>query len=209
MKIILNLFHLYSVPFQVCLSLVKIRHVVIEKGIALIPCSKWDMLLMELFHHHYEFGLSMISSSIQNDINLDIRWSATFSKLYNTYELLKRSQPIPQQQLTARNIEYEKDYFPPCMSHLLTVLRTHHRLSHTWRYNFSLFLKDIGLNVEESINFWKNEYSKTCTPGTSCTHSWQANHKKYSYSIRHMYGLEGSRIKKKSKDCYIFQVLYY
>lgn len=190
-----------------CLSLIRDRSVPLEDGFALVPCSMWNFLLVELFRHHYEFGLTMISNTILPYLSSDVRWTIAFSQLSNTYDSFKQRKPLTSQiRLSARHVDYEKIYFPPCMAHLLKMLRTQHRLSHHWRYNFSLFLKDIGLSVDESIEFWKAEYSKSCKVGSSCTHSWQANHRKYMYSIRHLYGLEGSRLQKKSKSCRDYQV---
>lgn len=192
-----------------CLSLIRNRSVQLQDGFALVPCSMWNFLLVELFRHHYEFGLTMISNTILPYLSSDVRWTIAFNQLSNTYDSFKqRKSLISQSHLSARQVDHEKIYFPPCMVHLLKMLRTQHRLSHQWRYNFSLFLKDIGLSVEESIEFWKTEYSKSCTAGSSCTHSWQANHRKYIYSIRHLYGLEGSRLQKKSKTCKAYQVFF-
>lgn len=198
----------FSAPFQVCLSLIRERRVLLDRGYALVPCSSWSELLRELFHHHYEFGLTLISTDlVQRMIQSDSRWLAIFYKLSNSYNSLKcQKQTIPKQALTFRHIDIEKQFFPPCMSYLLSILRKNHRLSYQWRFNFSLFLKDIGLSVSDSLEFWKNEYSKSCSVGSKCQHSWQANHKKYTYSIRHMYGLEGSKRQRKSRSCFALQV---
>lgn len=191
-----------------CLSLVKTRSVELNNGFVTLPCSLWTQLLLELFDHHYSLGLSMISRSVRLDTDLDIRWTETFARLTSVYRLylsdIKRRQP--HQSLTARMVDAEKEYFPPCMSHLLNILRCNHRLSYTSRYLFSLFLKDIGLSVEESIQFWKTEYSKSCSAASACQHSWKENQRKYTYSIRHMYGLEGSRKIGRSKTCKKLQV---
>lgn len=189
-----------------CLSLARNRLIVIKKGFAFVPCSMWHLLLAELFTHHYEVGLLMISSNIFSSLKSDSRWTLAFAKLGKLYDSSVKNRFISLTHLTAKQIDDEKYYFPPCMAHLLTVLRTHHRLSHNWRYRFSLFLKDIGLDVDESIEFWKNEYSKNCTAESSCTHSWQINHRKYLYSIRHLYGLVGTSKKNEIKDCLAYQV---
>lgn len=189
-----------------CLSLVNSRAVELRNGTAIVPCSMWNELLEELFTHHYEFGLSMISRSLQFCVDLDIRWSDAFKVLSTMYYTRTISKQLPYQRLTAKMVDYEKEFFPPCMSHLLSVLRNNHRLSYAWRYRFSLFLKDIGLSVDESIEFWRTEYSKSCSAQASCKHSWKENQRKYRYSIRHMYGLEGSKRIGRSKLCSQIQV---
>jgi len=48
-----------------------------------------------------------------------------------------------------------------------------------------LFLKGIGLTVEESMAYWRSEFTKVMPAD-----KWQ---KEYAYSIRYNYGLEGKR----------------
>lgn len=103
--------------------------------------------------------------------------------------------------ITIDNIDTEVQKFPLCMQHLHSVLRNRHRLSHYARLHYSLFLKEIGMNLEDAIIFWKQEYSKPHTCTSTCSHNWQSNEKKFVYSIRHMYGLEGSRRNYKTPNC--------
>ncbi|XP_065175230.1 uncharacterized protein LOC135805155 [Sycon ciliatum] len=88
-------------------------------------------------------------------------------------------------------------FFPPCMRHMHRTLRKRHRLDHHARVQYSLYLKRIGLGAEDALQFWREEYSKTpaCCHGktTGCTHSWHTDGRRYTYNIRHLYGLEGSR----------------
>lgn len=198
----------YTVPFQMCLSLVGKRVVELNNGFATVPCSLWTELLIELFDHHYSFGLSMISRTIQFNTDLDVRWMETFEALTSMYQsyLTDVKKIRLNQSLTAKMVDLEKEYFPPCMSNLLAVLRSNHRLTYAWRYRFSLFLKDVGLSVDESIQFWRTEYTKSCSAASTCQHSWKQNQRKYTYSIRHMYGLEGCRRIGRSKTCEKIQV---
>ena len=118
------------------------RSVSLNSGFATVPCSLWTQLLIELFNHHYTFGLSMISRTIKLQTDLDIRWAEIFETLTSMFQsYLADVKKIRQhQRLTARMVNLEKEYFPPCMSHLLTVLRSNHRLTYAWRYRFSFCL---------------------------------------------------------------------
>lgn len=58
-----------------------------------------------------------------------------------------------------------------------------HRLAHYGRLQFALFLKGMGLDVKDSIKFFKGEYSK----------SGDKKLNEYIYYIEHMYGIKGSR----------------
>ncbi|XP_012341060.2 probable DNA primase large subunit [Apis florea] len=64
-----------------------------------------------------------------------------------------------------------------------------------------LFLKYGGMQLEDAINYWKEEYSKPHTCSSTCSHNWQMNERKFIYSIRHFYGLEGSKKNYKSPSC--------
>lgn len=68
-------------------------------------------------------------------------------------------------------------------------------------------LQDAGMSLMESVEFWSQEYSQANAKCTSCSHSWQRDNKRYVYSLRHMYGLEGSRRQYDSPHCQQIQVI--
>lgn len=47
------------------------------------------------------------------------------------------------------------------MKGLHDTLRKEHHLKHFGRQQYSLFLKGIGLSLEDALSFWKNEFTKT------------------------------------------------
>ena len=70
----------------------------------------------------------------------------------------------------------------------------------------TLFLKDLGLPVHQAVALWQQEYSLPSKAGSSCNHSWQSDGRRYTYSIRHLYGLEGARRNYRSYCCDTLQV---
>lgn len=46
------------------------------------------------------------------------------------------------------------------MQHLHQSFRQNHHLRHGGRQQYGLFLKGIGLSLEEAMKFWKNEFTK-------------------------------------------------
>lgn len=46
------------------------------------------------------------------------------------------------------------------MRHLHETLRSTHHLKHGGRIQYGLFIKGIGLSLENSLKFWREEFSK-------------------------------------------------
>nr|XP_015218762.1 PREDICTED: DNA primase large subunit isoform X2 [Lepisosteus oculatus] len=76
--------------------------------------------------------------------------------------------------------------FPLCMRHLHRALREQHHLRHGGRMQYGLFLKGIGLTLEQALQFWRAEFIKGKVDADKFD-------KAYAYSIRHMFGKEGKR----------------
>lgn len=57
-------------------------------------------------------------------------------------------------------LQLSKESFPPCMRHLHESLRRDHHLKHFARLQYGLFLKNIGLTLEQALAFWRAEFTK-------------------------------------------------
>jgi DNA primase large subunit len=54
---------------------------------------------------------------------------------------------------------------PLCMRNLAQKLNEVHHLRHAGRIQYGLFLKGIGLGLEEALVYWASEFSKVgCDP---------------------------------------------
>lgn len=56
--------------------------------------------------------------------------------------------------------QLSKQSYPLCMRHLHETLRSTHHLKHGGRIQYGLFIKGIGLSLEHSLKFWRDEFSK-------------------------------------------------
>jgi len=74
------------------------------------------------------------------------------------------------------------------------ILNSH--MKYQGRQQLGLFLKGIGLNVDEALKFWSYQFTKS-----SNAINLEKFNKEYKYNIRHNYGLEGARINYKPWDC--------
>lgn len=56
--------------------------------------------------------------------------------------------------------QLSKDSYPLCMQNLHQNLRQFHHLKHWGRQQYGLFLKGIGLSLEEALRFWRMEFTR-------------------------------------------------
>lgn len=187
----------FSVRFELVPNLVKERELIIKNGNVITYCSNWKIVLQSLFSNYVTNELNVMRKQALQTIKHDLRFQILNQKVQSY--LFKKN--ATHGNITIDNIDAEAQKFPLCMQHLHSVLRSRHRLSHYARLYYSLFLKEIGMELGDSIIFWRQEYSKPHTCSSVCLHNWQSNEKKFIYSIRHMYGLEGSRRNYKTPDC--------
>lgn len=70
-------------------------------------------------------------------------------------------------------------HFPLCMRNLHMTLRKNSHLKHYGRFQYTVFLKGIGLSMEDCLLFWRQSF-KLITDETF--------NKEYRYNVRHAYG---------------------
>lgn len=184
--------------FRNCLDFVAKRQVEIRGGTAVIPCGKWKQYLTYLFKNNLKNRLLKTNLTT---LKSDSRILEIVNKTKKKYFPLMTDNNNTKDVLRSTEVDTATKLFPPCMLNLHLNLRKKHRLSHTQRFHYSLFLKDIGMPVTEAIQFWQGEYSKSPDGDHSCSHNWGKDEKKYVYGIRHMYGLEGGRKHYSSVNC--------
>ncbi|XP_012140054.1 DNA primase large subunit [Megachile rotundata] len=188
-----------TVRFELLPDLVRKRELELNAGFAIVHCSNWKEIIASLFTTYITKELICMKSKGQYILNQDTRFHCLYQKV--RYKVFKNSSLLHNGRISKSNIDIEAKYFPLCMQHLHMKLRNVHRLSHYARFHYSLFLKDGGMHIEEAINYWKEEYSKPHSCTSVCAHDWQSSEKKFIYSIRHLYGLEGSRKNYNSPSC--------
>lgn len=84
-------------------------------------------------------------------------------------------------------------HFPPCMQNLSYALKRDAHLKHTSRLHYGLFLKGIGLSLEEALIFWRKSFHRMTDD--------EFNKKGYAYGIRYNYGMEGKRTNYTPYSC--------
>jgi DNA primase large subunit len=74
---------------------------------------------------------------------------------------------------------------PLCMRGSHGVLKAAHHLKHNARQQYGLFLKGVGVTLEDALGFWRSEFAKGGKTG-------EEFEKRYGYNFRHQYGQAGS-----------------
>lgn len=87
----------------------------------------------------------------------------------------------------------KKKRLPPCILLSLNSLFKNHRLAHDPRYRLTLFLKEIGVPMDQTLLLFKQEYSKFGSPESTCTHTWENHYQQIEYNVKHTYGMVGSK----------------
>ncbi|XP_011315299.1 probable DNA primase large subunit isoform X2 [Fopius arisanus] len=167
----------FKVLFNAVPDLVKTRKLHLDRGYGIVTCSMWKIILESLFHRLIQLEYNIYKTDMQNTVQMDPRLELMSQRVIKS---ILRPTIQSNADVTALNIDNEARKFPPCMRHLHL---------------------DCGMNLDNAIAYWRDEYSKPHICESGCTHKWQNNEKKFIYSIRHLYGLEGARVKYGSPNC--------
>ncbi|KAG8445565.1 hypothetical protein GDO86_010368 [Hymenochirus boettgeri] len=176
----------YKVPFQATLDLVRTRKVFLWHGFAFIPHTDIVSVVLNDFRTNLSKALALSARSLPF-VQSDERLQPLLNHLSHSYI----GQDFSSQRNTGKISLDQMDAlatksFPPCMRQLHKTLRENHHLRHGGRMQYGLFLKGIGLTLEQALQFWKLEFTK----GKVDSEKFD---KVYAYSIRHNYGKEGKR----------------
>ena len=194
-----------TVPWTVVSPLVKIRSVQLLGGEAKVECHHACHLLCCPFKTLHNISYTQLHR-VFGDLKDEERTADVMRNIYKLYKNNLVGNILTPINIKYTEIEKKVQYFPLCMLKLHNNLKMNNRLNHMERYTYSLYLKDIGLSLEENLVFWESFYTKPHSSTGGCQHDWGKSKRRYTYSIRHMYGLEGHRVNRASHSCSALQV---
>ncbi|KAF0483922.1 DNA primase large subunit Spp2 [Gigaspora margarita] len=174
----------FIVNFEQVPDLVARRAVYIKAGKAYVPISEQVTLVVVEFRKRLSAALDLASRafpSIDDERILPLLNNINQQYLGKAYVF---NNDTIVDKVTADNVDQMVGHFPLCMMHMHRKLRELHHLKHYARMQYSLFLKGIGLTVEEALIFWRKSFSSITD---------EKFQKEYAYNIRHNYGMEGKR----------------
>ncbi|CAI7861670.1 unnamed protein product, partial [Closterium sp. NIES-54] len=178
----------YKVPFEEVPDLVASRRVYLEKGFAFVPRDQLAAIVVGQFRAKLSKALVATNRKWLAHIQEDEqeRLTPVIEALSTRYLGPDFSQPGESAEVSLRDLDVvARQSFPLCMRHLFFKLREEHHLRHGGRMQLGLFLKGIGLRLEDALTFWRSEFSRKLGA--------ERFDKEYAYSIRHNYGKEGKR----------------
>lgn len=173
----------YKVKFFEVLDLVRVRKVYLRGGYAYIPNKDFVSVLSAQYRTHLKQSLAVACHHL-GEIEQDERLVNLLKGLHQSYsgnDYTNNKAALPIECLDSLSVKS----FPLCMRQLHEQLRSAHHLKHGGRLQYGLFLKGIGVTLEDSLRFWRDEFTKMM--------ELDKFEKSYAYGIRYNYGKEGSK----------------
>ncbi|KAI8325029.1 DNA primase large subunit Spp2, partial [Martensiomyces pterosporus] len=183
---------LFEVDFERVLDLVSRSQVVLRGGKAFVPQMEVSVLLIHEFRQTLTRALGVCAKALPQ-MGEDERLVPVLQNLSNQTARSEYQSTGAAGVVNADNVDGLEDNFPLCMRHLHTQLLREHHLRHGGRMQFGLFLKGIGLNLQEALVYWRRAFSNMTDDQFQ---------KGYAYNIRHNYGMEGKRADYTPYSCH-------
>ncbi|GBF91520.1 DNA primase large subunit-like [Raphidocelis subcapitata] len=178
----------FKVPFMAVPDLVGSRRVLLRGGVAFVAQEQVYSLVVGAFRAHLSAALAELAQ----------RWGAFVASEGGRLAPLVESMPtrslssgegrkLPGGEITAAQVHQiaAARHLPPCMALMYDRLSSEHHLKHYGLQQMSLFLKHVGLPLEQALLFWRAMFSPR-TQG-------EKFNREYAYNIRYNYAQEGKR----------------
>ncbi|XP_068143313.1 DNA primase large subunit [Drosophila tropicalis] len=188
----IELLDFYKVPFTQVLDLVRGRRCYLNAGYAYVNTHDLVSIVGTKQQDEIEQGLQAAKLLI-DDVEADERIARMLKALHTSYTgkdyTVSREIAVPIESLD----QLSKTSMPLCMRICHEHIRTQHHIKHGGRMQYGLFLKGIGVTLEDSIRFWRDEFSKKMDVDKFT--------RSYEYNIHHNYGKKGSMVNYSPYSC--------
>ncbi|CAK7567974.1 MAG: DNA primase subunit pri2 [Sporothrix epigloea] len=165
-------------------ELIESRKVFVKAGKAYVPSREQTSMVVSEFSSFLERALELTARALPR-LDEDDRLSPILDHLSKNFvtpdaAYANDDNALSGAVINARSIDgLATAHFPLCMHNLHRSLRRDAHLKHFGRLQYTLFLKGIGLSLEECLVFWRQGFHKV----TDDTFN-----KEYRYNVRHAYG---------------------
>ena len=187
----------YKIPFEEALELVRNRRVFLENGYCYCSANEMFTIIAAKFRLDLSRMLANLFNALPH-LDENNRLTPIFERIYGNLVKARKSNRAEQEgnkeAITPEMIdELSVNDFPPCMRNTHELLRLNHHLKHYGRLYYGLFLKGIGLSLEDALTFFRDEFIQNMTPDRFA--------KSYSYNIQYNYGKLGKRVNLSGYKC--------
>jgi DNA primase large subunit len=192
----------FKVEWENVPELVERRQVLLKYGMAYVHVREQSSMVANEFSRQLEAGLEQAARFLPR-MDEDTRLAPILHHLSQSFvapdaAYAESSSITDLASFTAASVESESQHFPLCMQNLQRALRKNSHLKHFARLQYTLFLKGVGLNMNECITFWRKSFKLITDGEFKMTKIFAAIRKltisadkfksEYLYNIRHAYG---------------------
>lgn len=158
----------FKVDWEKVPELVERRQVLLKKGKAYVHVREQTTMVLSEFTRSLESGLELAARFLPR-MDEDNRLAPILHHLSQSFvapdaSYNENSGVSDIANIHAGSIDGLSSHFPLCMQNLHRELRKNSHLKHQSRLQYTLFLKGIGLNMQECIVFWRKAF-KLVTDG--------------------------------------------
>jgi len=158
----------FKVDWEKVPELVERRQVLLKKGKAYVHVREQTTMVLSEFTRSLETGLELAARFLPR-MDEDNRLAPILHHLSQSFvapdaSYNENSGVSDIANINAGSIDGLSSHFPLCMQNLHRELRKNSHLKHQSRLQYTLFLKGIGLNMQECIVFWRKSF-KMITDG--------------------------------------------
>jgi DNA primase large subunit len=179
-------------------DLVEKRRVFLKGGWAYVPSKEQLSIILQEFESNLTQALELTARAVPS-LDEDSRLIPILNNLSHGFiagvpsEWTGGAGDGSGSEIKAEMIDdLAPAHFPLCMRVMHESLRKDRHLKHYGRLNYGLFLKVLGLTIEEAMAFWRKSFNRLTDDEFN---------KRYKYNIRHSFGLEGKRMNYPAKSC--------
>lgn len=158
----------FKVDWEKVPELVERRQVLLKRGKAYVHVREQTTMVLSEFSRSLEAGLELAARFLPR-MDEDNRLAPILHHLSQSFvapdaSYNESSGVSDIANIHAGSIDGLSSHFPLCMQNLHRELRKNSHLKHQSRLQYTLFLKGIGLNMQECIAFWRKAF-KLITDG--------------------------------------------
>lgn len=185
----------FKVRFTEALDLVRGRKVFLRGGECYVPISDLQHLLVFKFKSLLTLNVANLAKILPN-LDEDERLVKMLSELDKRYTGADYSDNTNMDSIKPEQIKplKEKGAFPMCMRSMQNALEKTHHLKYKARMQYGLFLKGIGLSMDDAIRYFRGEFTQSHIDADKFD-------KEYTYGIRYNYGKEGKKVNWAPWNC--------